>query len=484
MIFALLLCTVSLLSGVELFAVIEGPNAVGRFGDAIAAGDLNADGFPDLFIGEPAWSRVWCFLGGADFDTTADLVFTGTAGTQFGACLTSADINGDGFFDLIVGAPRDNAGGAIAGRCFIFFGDTLPSVMPGLILTGHNQGGRFASALAAGDINGDRVADLLIGAPGEPHAYLFFGGSLLDTIPDLLLHDGNGDYFGGAVAALGDVNLDSFGDILVGDYRHTGPILHGGGCFLYSGGNPPDPILDQLWEGDENNYQLGITIANPGDLNGDRVADLVFASSYSALVEIRFGGHQISIPADVSLRGELRFGSALSGGYDFNGDGFDDLLVGADGDDYGTVTGPGYAYLFLGGNPFLPLPETVLVGENEGDMLGSALAFLGDLNGDGKLEFAVGAPGFDGAGPNSGRVYLYSRQWTGLTQNLKTAPPPSSPATIVAGKSAKLQPGGRLFDITGRRLSSTSNPVSAVYFQCDTKGKVIKRILCLFPAPR
>ncbi|UCG43274.1 MAG: FG-GAP repeat protein, partial [candidate division WOR-3 bacterium] len=443
----------TLVSGYTLLATLSGREVFGRFGDAVCGLDFNNDGHSDVFVAEPGWNRVWCFFGSPGFDTTPDLLFRGSAGTRFGYCLAATgDINADGIADLAIGAPRDNSGGPGAGRVYVHFGSGTPDTVPDLIITGHSQGGRLGASVAGSfDVNADSWTDLVVGAPGEQYAYVFLGGPLLDTIPDLNLWDGNGDYYGGAVCLLGDVTDDSIGDILVGDYRHSGPILHGGGCFLYHGSDPPDPQLDQLWEGNEQNRQLGVTVCAPGDINGDSINDLAFGGSYTATVDLHWGGSTIDTGPDVRLRGNQRFGSWIHGGYDVNDDGFSDLLVGADGDEYGVPNGPGYAYLFLGGDPMSTSPDTVLVGDDTGDMFGSCLAFLGDINDDRSIEFIVGAPGHNSPGQNAGRAYIWSTPWTAVKDKDKVARTKAKPRvqTIISDRILRLpsMPSGASFTI-------------------------------------
>ncbi|MFO7676619.1 MAG: VCBS repeat-containing protein [bacterium] len=465
-------------------AVLDGREVLGRFGEAACGLDFNDDGHVDVFVGEPGWNRVHCWFGGTPFDTVPDLVFRGTAGTWFGNTVTAVgDLDGDGIEDLAIGAPRDNSGGAGAGRVFIHFGSRLADTVPDLVLTGRVAGGRFGWAIAGrGDANQDSAVDLLVGAPGAQQAYLFLGGVLLDTLPDLVLRDGNGDYFGGAVALPGDVTGDSCGDLLVGDYRHSGPLLHGGGCFLYHGGDPPDPGLDQYWEGNEQNRQLGVAVCAAGDLNGDGTNDLAFAGSYAAVVDLHWGGANINVPPDLRLGGPRRFGSWLDGGMDLNRDDFDDLVVGADGDDLGVPAGPGYALVFLGGDPMSSSPVTTLQGEADGDMFGSSLALLGDVNGDGCVDFVVGAPGHDSRGENAGRCYVYSWGATGIGGSARGGEADLTPTATVVGRELLLTGQGDaaravLVDAAGRqaaRLRPGLNDLSAlapgVYFLAVTRG--------------
>ena len=466
----------------RLLTVLDGREAFGRFGEAVAGLDFNDDGFADVFVGEPGWNRVHCYFGGAEFDTVPDLVFRGLAGTSFGTAVAAVgDLNGDGIADLAIGAPRDNSGAAGAGRVFVHFGSNQPDTVPDLLLTGRTTGGRFGWAIAGrGDVNRDAGCDLLVGAPGEQRARLFFGGALLDTVPDLVLRDGNGDYFGGAVALPGDVTGDTCGDILVGDYRHTGPLLHGGGCFLHHGGSPPDPNLDQFWEGDGQNRQLGVVLCGPGDLNGDGVNDLVFAGSYAAVVDLHWGGPDIGNPPDLRLSGQRRFGSSLAGGLDLDRDGFDDLLVGADGNDLGVPSGPGYVNLFPGGDPMSVSPYAVVAGEADGDMFGAGICLPGKVDGDSSLEFVVGAPGHDSRGENAGRCYVYSYGSTGTVESEESdVGTVQGGATIVRGvlvlgagdSRQKMAYMANLRDACGRNvmeLSPGANDVSrlapGVYF--------------------
>ena len=422
--------------GLNQIGVLDGHNATGKFGYAIAGRlDFNHDGLADVFIGEPGWSKVYVYFGSVPFDTTPDLIFTGISGTQFGACLASiGDINQDGIDDLAIGAPRDNSGGATAGRVFLYFGSQNPDTNVDLILTGQVNSARFGTSISGGfDVNGDSGIDILIGAPGDQHAFLFLGGTMLDTISDLILQDGNGDYFGQTVALLGDVNGDSFGDMLVGDYRHSGSILHGGGCFLYFGGNPLDPNVDITWEGDDANRQLGITVAAAGDLNHDGFNDIALGASMTDKVHIHFGDRNIGIPPDVILQGSDWFGSWIAGKADINQDNFDDLLVGADGDYYGLPSGPGYVYLFFGGDPMSTTPDTILAGEADEDMFGSCIEFCGDINNDQYIEFCIGAPGHDTRGLNAGRAYIYNTSYTGIEDSYFSKTRNDSMLRIISG---------------------------------------------------
>ncbi|MCI0372772.1 MAG: VCBS repeat-containing protein [candidate division NC10 bacterium] len=207
------------------------PQAFAEFGFAVAGvGDVNGDGTPDLLVGARHQT-----VGGNDIQGQA-FVFSGADGNllhtldsptpqdgQFGVALAGVgDVNGDGTPDLLVGAPLQTVGGDVfQGQAFVFSGAdgsllyTLNDPTP----TGANQ---FGFALAAvGDVNGDGTPDVLVGAPVQVQgrAFVFSGadGNLLHT---LTIPPGPGPLalgFGGAVAAVGDVDGDGTPDLLVGE---------------------------------------------------------------------------------------------------------------------------------------------------------------------------------------------------------------------------------------------------------------------------
>ena len=224
-----------------------------------------------------------------------------------------------------------------------------------------------------------------------------------------------GDDFGSAIA-VGDLNGDGYDDIIVGAYRNGSDT---GRVYIYFGGpggpkRTPDIVLSGFAAGE----RFGVSLASGSDINGDGYEDLLVGAylnsargAFAGRTYLFFGGPKIGPYPDRVYTGQKagdNFGISVAMGGDINGDGFGDFLIGAGGD--GSATHIGKAYLYYGGfNPGVTADLT-MNGNSPGDSFGRMVKIIKDTDGDGFTDFLVGAPNHadpSGLIPSSGEAYLY-----------------------------------------------------------------------------
>lgn len=337
------------------------------------------------------------------------------------------DVNGDGLDDIIVGAPaRDVVGSssALPGSVSIFSGaDNLLDSTTLLTQTGHENGMLFGCAVAiVGDVNRDGFSDFIIGGALKEfegisdvgRSSLSFGNADLDSTVYSFNGTEANEEFGTAVARLGDINNDGYLDFAIGSPKHSGGGVRQGSVYIYLGG-PTVTSPSITVSGNETDCRFGNNISGIGDVNNDGYDDfLVAAPKHDASsfdrgqVYIYLGGPTLNSTPISGLQDECQFGTFGTGIGDINGDGFDDFMISAPYFDIATGD-EGQTYVYFGGSSLDTIPDLVIDGDQTLSFSGVTISGLGDINGDGFDDFAIGAYARDinAGGDNRGQVSVF-----------------------------------------------------------------------------
>ncbi|MBI5516264.1 MAG: FG-GAP repeat protein [Deltaproteobacteria bacterium] len=391
--------------------------------------DVNGDGHADLAVGAPGTEAMTAPAGAVYVYVAADTELPGLPtftlrtmeprSARFGASVASAgDVDGDGFGDLLVGAPGDFEGMNNQGLVFLYRGAvTGLGELPTAVLRGAARGNGFGQRVAsAGDVNADGYGDVLVASPTAQTVWLYLGGpdGLTEARSRPLTNVAATSLFGQSVAGVGDVNGDGYGDILVGA---PGEGARRGRVYVYHGaqeGVLPSPL--PLTSPDAMDGLYGQSVAGAGDINGDGFADVILGAPASGAG--RTGRAYLAVGSTAGLQGgglsrieapagASNFGAAVAGVGDLNADGTSDVVVGAPGDP--SAVGPasaGTAYVFLGsGLGVDPMPAYAVTAMADAlrTALGASATMMGDVNNDAYADFALGEPL---ANDGTGRVVL------------------------------------------------------------------------------
>lgn len=405
-----------------------------------AAGDVNNDGFDDIVVGAVNYDNGQNNEGGAFLyygssngpSNTPDWSFHGDqVDAHLGEALAAADIDGDGYSDLVIGAYGHSSPESGEGRVYVFHGSAtgLPAA-PDWSDEVDQGGAQFGKCVAsAGDIDNDGYDDILIAAPyfdngqtNEGRVYLYRGSAtgLLTTsawtFESNQAHAALG-YRG--TASAGDINRDGFDDVLVGAYRYDHDQTDEGRAYLFTGSST-GLQASPAWSADGNQAfaEFGASLRSAGDINGDGYDDVVIgAPQYHNGQNLEgrayaFYGSTTGLPVSESWSAEsniasARFGFDVGAAGDVNGDGFDDVVIGAPRLGNGQ-SDEGRVYVFHGASTGLQITHGWSIESDQmGAVLGQSVGGAGDVNGDGYSDLLVGAPMHNGDLINEGEALVY-----------------------------------------------------------------------------
>jgi hypothetical protein len=221
-----------------------------------------------------AHGKVWIFFGGCPMDTIADWEKEGSQyHSYYGYCMAGGDLNGDGYSDFIA---LEAIPGTYTRNVSVFFGGAELDTIPDIYVVGNTYPGYnfCCDATIIDDLNGDQYADLLVSTNSPLSVIIFYGGSPFQLIHDAALVGLAPDGFA-RLSGAGDVNSDGYGDISVAQPGS----LTGGRVSVYLGGTWIYPHPAMQWHGTGEPWNgCGEDVCNPGDINGDGVDDIMFAS--------------------------------------------------------------------------------------------------------------------------------------------------------------------------------------------------------------
>ena len=434
-----------------------------QFGFSVAsAGDVNTDSWDDVIVGSPSYDngetdegRVYVYHGSAS-GLAAAAAWTAESNqvnAQFGFSVAwGGDVNGDGYGDVIVGAPFYANGQSDEGRIYVYHGSASGLVVgapPDLTGESDQAGAQLGYSVAsAGNVNGDEYDDVIAGAPfydngetDEGAAFVWTGFLFLGPrTPSNAFWTAEGNQAGaglGVSVGSANVNDDDWDDVLVGAWNYDNGQTDEGAAFLWYGwvdginfgidGNPDN--ADWTVESDQAIAKLGVSVALAGDVDGNGCDDVIVgANGFSngetgegrAFLHLCESGILPAAADWIEDHTQPAFGISVASAGDVNNDGYDDIIVGSWGYDNGELN-EGAAFVYYGSESGLPsgspiTPDWIAESNLSGMQFGFPVAGAGNVNGDGFDDVIVGARNYPNASGTAsvGRAFVWHGSSSGL----------------------------------------------------------------------